>query len=92
MRRSLLLAVGVGLAVAMTAVAVGFSIIAIPLYALASVEPGSGIDRPFIRDGLFQVAIPVGLVLGVACGTLVGVWYARGGRLPTAPPGGEQFE
>ena len=84
MRRSLLLGVGVGMAVAMTAVAIGFSIIAIPLYALASVEPGSGIDRPFIRDGLFEVAIPVGMVLGAACGTLVGVWYARGGRLPTA--------
>ena len=85
MRRSLLLGILVGIAVALAAVAIGFSIIAIPLYALASVEPGSGIDRPFIRDGLFEVAIPVGVVLGVACGTLVGVWYARGGRLPTAP-------
>jgi hypothetical protein len=85
MRRSLLLGVLVGIAVALAAVAIGFSIIAIPLYALASVEPGSGIDRPFIREGLFEIAIPVGVVLGVACGTLVGVWYARGGRLPTAP-------
>lgn len=86
MRRSLLLGIGVGLGVAVCTVAIGFSIIAIPLYALASIEPGSGIDRPFVRDGLFQVAIPVGLVLGAAVGTLVGVWYARGGRLPSAPP------
>jgi hypothetical protein len=89
MRRSLLLGVAVGTAVALTALAIGFSIIAIPLYALASIEPGSGTDRPFIRDGLFQVAIPVGVVLGVAAGAIVGVWYARGGRLPTPPTPGE---
>ena len=41
------------------------SIIAIPFFALARfAEPGSGLDRPFIRSGLLRVAIPTGVVLG----------------------------
>jgi hypothetical protein len=77
-----LVAVAVGVAVALAAIAIGFSIIAIPLYALASTDPAHGVDRPFIRNGLLYVALPVGAALGIAAGSLVGVWYARGGRLP----------
>jgi hypothetical protein len=88
-RRAIGVSVLVGLVVALCVVAIGFSIIAIPLYMLARVEPGSGIDRPVIRDGLLYVAIPVGLVLGAVVGTLVGVWYGRGGRMPEPPPPAE---
>jgi len=35
------------------------------------------------RTGLFMVALPFGLVAGIAAGVVVGVWYASGGRLPT---------
>ena len=81
----MLIAVAVGLAVGLCVVAIGFSIVAIPLYLLARLEPGSGLDRPVVRDGLFYVGIPAGIVLGAAAGTLVGIWYGRGGRLPDAP-------
>ena len=80
--RSVLLGVVVGAAVALCATAIVFAIIAIPLYTLARADPGSGLDRPFIRDGLTRVAIPAGLVLGTLVGAAVGVWYRRGGRLP----------
>jgi hypothetical protein len=83
-RRSVLLAVGVGLAVGLAAVAIIVSIIAIPLFALARfAEPGKGLDEPLIRNGLVKVAIPAGAVLGTVAGLLVGRWYLRGGRLPS---------
>jgi len=83
-RRSVLLAVGVGLAVGLAAVALIVSIIAIPLFALARfADPGKGLDQPVIRNGLLKVAIPSGAVLGTLTGVLVGRWYRRGGRLPT---------
>jgi hypothetical protein len=81
-RRPLLLAAGVGLAVGLCVVAIGFSIVAIPLYMLARLEPGNGLDRPVVHNGLFYVALPLGAVLGAAAAGVVGVWYARGGRLP----------
>lgn len=80
--RSVLLGVGIGAGVAVAAVAIAFSIIAIPLYIVASTEPGSGLDRTLVRRGLFQVALPFGLVAGIAAGVAIGVWYGRGGRLP----------
>lgn len=72
----------IGFAVTVASTAIAFSIIAMPLYALASTEPGSGLDRSMIRKGLFGVAVPFGIVVGIICGVLVGIWYARGGRLP----------
>jgi hypothetical protein len=82
-RRPVLLAVGVGLAIALVAIAIIFSIFAIPFFALARfAEPGSGLDRPLVRSGLFRVAVPVGLVLGTATGLAVARWYRRGGHLP----------
>jgi ABC-type dipeptide/oligopeptide/nickel transport system permease component len=79
---SVLLALGVAVGVGVAAVAIAFSVIAVPLYALASTEPGSGLDRSMVRRGLFGVAIPFGVVAGVVVGAVVGAWYARGGRLP----------
>jgi hypothetical protein len=74
----------VGLVVALVVVAVLYSLLAIPFYALARfAEPGQGLDRPFIRDGITRFALPAGVLIGAACGAVVGVWHARGGRLPT---------
>lgn len=74
-----------GFAVTVVSVAIGFSIVAIPLFLLAQIiEPGSRIDHPFLRDGLLVWALPIGLLFGIACGTAVGVWVARGGRFPEA--------
>lgn len=82
-RRGVLVGVGVGMAVGATALAIGMSIVALPLFFLASVlEPGGRIDHPFLREGLLHWALPIGLVLGLVSGVTVGVWVARGGRLP----------
>lgn len=80
--RSVLLGVGIGAGVAVAGIAVAFSIVAIPLFIVASTEPGSGLNRDLVRTGLFKVAVPFGAVAGIAAGILVGLWYARGGRLP----------
>jgi hypothetical protein len=74
--------VAIGFSVAVAATSIAFSIIAMPLYMLARTEPGHGVDRDLIRKGLFGVAVPVGVLVGMASGVLVAVWYARGGRLP----------
>lgn len=81
--RSVLLGLGVGLGVAVAGIAIAFSIVAIPLFIVASTEPGAGLNRDLVRTGLFKVAVPFGVVSGVAAGVLIGIWYARGGRLPT---------
>lgn len=80
--RSVLLGLGIGLGVGVAGVAIAFSIVAIPLFILASTEPDSGLDRDLVRTGLFKVALPFGLIAGIAAGVVVGIWYARGGRLP----------
>jgi hypothetical protein len=81
--RPVLVGVGVGLAVGLSALAIAFSIIAIPMYALASFEPGKGLQRSTIRTGLLVVALPIGTLVGVVTGIIVGIWKARGGHLPT---------
>ena len=74
----------VGVVVALVTVAIVYSLLAIPFYALARfAEPGQGMDRPFIRDGITRFALPAGVLLGAVAGGVVGVWHARGGRLPT---------
>ena len=83
MRRALVLSSVVGVVVAITVVAIVYALLVIPFYALAQIEPGSGMDRPFVRDGILRFALPAGVLLGAACGAVVGVWHARGGRLPT---------
>jgi hypothetical protein len=77
-----LLGLGIGAGVGVAGIAIAFSIVAIPLFIVASTEPGSGLNRDLVRTGLFSVALPFGAVTGTAAGIAVGVWYARGGRLP----------
>jgi len=81
--RSLLLGAGVGLGVGVAGMAIAFSIVAVPMFLLASTEGDSGLDRGLVRTGLFVVALPFGVLTGLVVGVVVGVWYARGGRLPT---------
>jgi hypothetical protein len=80
--RSVLLGLAIGAGVGVAAVAIAFSIVAIPIFIVASTEPGSGLNRDLVRTGLFKVALPFGALAGTAAGVLVGVWYGRGGRLP----------
>jgi hypothetical protein len=81
--RSTLVGAGVGLGVGVAGMALAFSIVAVPMFLLASTEGDSGLDRDLVRTGLFAVALPFGVLTGLVVGTIVGVWYARGGRLPT---------
>jgi hypothetical protein len=82
-RRSILVGTAVGLGVGLCGVAIAFSIIAIPMYALASFEPGKGLQRDTIRTGLLVVALPFGALVGLVTGITVGIWKAKGGRLPS---------
>jgi hypothetical protein len=83
--RSAVLGAAIAFAVMVAATAIAFSIIALPLYFAARGESGDGLDSGLIRTGLFVIAIPVGALTGVVCGTLVTVWSLRGGRLPRDP-------
>jgi hypothetical protein len=81
LRRGAWLAGAVGLGVGIAVAGLTYSIIAIPLYVLARTDP-DGLDRPLIRTAFFNIALPAGVVVGIVAGVLVGLWYARGGRLP----------
>lgn len=81
MRRSLLLGVTVGAVVALASMGVAYAIIAIPVYALAQSD-SNGLDRPVFRHALV-LALVVGALIGVVVGSVIGVWYRRGGHLPT---------
>lgn len=82
-RRSVLLAVVVGVAVGLAAIGIVVSIVAVPFFALARFTEGSkGLDQPLVRTALTKVALPAGLVLGSLAGLAVGRWYRKGGRLP----------
>lgn len=72
--RSIALGVAIGIGTA----AICFFLIAIPFYTLASFEP-NGIDRPIVRTGLFRIALPVGLLVGLVSGVASGWWLRRGG-------------
>ena len=82
LRRSVLVGVAIGLGVGLATIGVMYAIVAIPAYALAQSDP-NGLDRPLIRDALFRVGLPAGVLVGLLIGVLVGVWYRRGGHLPT---------
>jgi hypothetical protein len=79
--RSVGLGLGVGSAIGLAAVGIAFSILAVPLYFVASNDAGDH-HHDLIHKGLFFVALPFGLVSGTLVGIAVGVWYGRGGRLP----------
>ena len=87
--RSLGNSIAVGVAVGVAAAAICFFLIAIPFYTLASFEP-NGIDRPIVRTGLFRIALPVGVVLGVVIGAASGWWLRRGGSW-TVNDGGDRY-
>jgi hypothetical protein len=82
MRRSIAVGVAIGVPVALAAIGLTYAIIAVPMYALAQADP-HGLDRPFFRHALVRIALPLGAAIGLVIGSVVGVWYRRGGRLPT---------
>lgn len=62
--------------------------VALPLFFFAeAVEPGRGVDRPLVRNGLLGVAVPAGVIGAVVGGALVGRWYHRGGTWPREETG-----
>jgi len=82
LRRSLALGFAIGVPVALGAAAITYAIVAIPMYTLAQADP-HGLDRPFFRHALVRIALPIGAAIGILIGSVVGVWYRRGGHLPT---------
>jgi hypothetical protein len=72
-------AVTIGVAIAVAGLV--YSVLAVPLYVFAQVDP-DGLDRPMIRTAFFKIALPLGVLAGAVAGVLVGLWYGRGGRLP----------
>src|SRR5438270_14062118 len=82
LRRTLLVGLAIGLPVGLAAAALTYAIVAIPMYTLAQADP-HGLDRPFFRHALLRIALPAGAAIGLVVGSVVGVWYRRGGRLPT---------
>ena len=81
--KAVLLGISIGVGVGVASMAIAFSIVAVPMFLLASTEGDSGLDRHLVRVGLFGIALPFGALMGIVVGAVVGVWYARGGRLPT---------
>ena len=83
--QSVLLGVGIGIGLGL----IVFFLVAIPFYTLASFEP-NGLDRPIIRTGLFRIALPVGVLVGVVGGAIAGRWLRRGGSW-TVDDGGDRY-
>src|SRR5687767_9338299 len=82
LRRSMALGFAIAVPIAIASTAVIYAIVAIPMYTLAQADP-HGLDRPFFRNALTRIALPLGAAIGVVLGSVVGVWYRRGGHLPT---------
>jgi hypothetical protein len=82
LRRSMALGFAIAVPIAIASAAIIYAIVAIPMYTLAQADP-HGLDRPFFRHALTRIALPVGAAIGVLIGSVVGVWYRRGGHLPT---------
>ncbi|MDQ1438823.1 MAG: hypothetical protein QOK43_2452 [Acidimicrobiaceae bacterium] len=75
------MALALGLVVGVTAGALALSVVALPLFFFArAADPAHGTGRPFIRTGLVQVAVPVGLAVAATAGALAARWSRRGGR------------
>jgi hypothetical protein len=81
-RRSVALGFAIAIPIAVASAAVIYAIVAIPMYTLAQADP-HGLDRPFFRHALMRIALPIGAAIGLVIGSVVGVWYRRGGHLPT---------
>ena len=82
LRRSVALGFAIAVPIAIASAAVIYAIVAIPMYTLAQADP-HGLDRPFFRHALVRIALPIGAAIGLVIGSVVGVWYRRGGHLPT---------
>jgi hypothetical protein len=82
LRRSVALGFAIAVPIAIASAAVVYAIVAIPMYTLAQADP-HGLDRPFFRHALVRIALPIGAAIGLVIGSVVGVWYRRGGHLPT---------
>ncbi|MEY2568305.1 MAG: hypothetical protein QOE35_2834 [Actinomycetota bacterium] len=68
---------------ALTGFSLGLIAVALPLFGLArALELLRGVDRPFIRDNLTHLVLPVSLASALVSGVVVGRWYRRGGQLP----------
>lgn len=82
-RRPLLVSVAFGVVIGLALAAAAVGMVALPLFFLArALEPDQGLGRPLVRTGLLQVAVPAGVLIGIATGILAGLWYRRGGELP----------
>lgn len=88
--RSLTRSIVIGVAVAVAVGATVFFLIALPFYTLASFEPDGGVDRPIVRTGLFRIALPVGVTVGLVGGAAAGWWAQRGGTW-TVDDGGDRY-
>lgn len=84
-RRSIGLAVFLGIGAAALFFLVVASLLTIPLFALARfTEPGHGTGREWFRDGL-RWAVIAGALVAVAAGAGLAWWLRSGGKLPDAP-------
>ena len=85
-RRSLGVAVVVGVGAGLALFLVAASLLTIPLFALARfTEPEHGLDRHWFSEGL-RWAVAGGLVFGTVCAVVLGRWFHRGGRIPDGRP------
>jgi len=87
-RRNLLAAIGIGVAVAAIMFVLVASLLTIPLFALARfTEAETALHRPWFGRGL-QIAGALGLLTGATTGVWFGRFFRRGGRfeLPEPPP------
>ena len=74
-------ALALGLATALGTGALLYGLCAGPIYILAQIAT-DGLDRPMFRNALLG-ALVLSAVLGAAIGAAVGIWFLRGGRLPS---------
>ena len=78
--------VGLGLLVGLGVAGLVLTLIVLPIYAFAqATEPGLGLGRPVLRNGILHVGVPASIGSGLLSAAFVTRWYRRGGRLPTPP-------
>ena len=86
--RSLLVAIGLAIAVGTVMFVLIASLLTMPLFALARfTEAETALHRPWFTTGL-RIAASVGAVVGLGAGVWIGRFFRKGGRfeLPEPPP------